>query len=941
MKNIVLFLVSATMAIAWFARPQSPVTPAGAPPDGPLSFRITFGERQEREADCSGSVTLGQGKIVKLSPWRFYGSDAVEGANGWKLRIKRGPLENQPDQPRAIASPGPSQNIVPAGIVVTAEAPQSSSVQVQSAAGNFEFRLAALSRGQVLWFQDGDVSVQRVPTPERIADPGPENDYPSLAVARDGSVWTAWQSYQDGGEHVVVRHSTPAGWSEPVTLTDKRGDVFRTTVEQDTEGRVWVVWSERTGESWDLWTRIFDGRQWRARRKLTASGVNIFHKLVKDRAGALHLIWIGHIDGRSHVMWSRLQGDSWSTPIEISGPSAWMPDAAADSKGNLYVVWDSYRTGNYDVFLRRIGASGNMGAIEQITRSPRFQAHASVAVDRQDRVWVAWDESGANWGKDWARDDTWRGTVLYSDRRPRVAVFENGTWKQPVADPMAAVPRRYNRFVQAPRLACDDQGRVWLGLQVRTSTAQNRSDFWAANGRWELFLTSLDGGRWTPAAPVPNSSTRPDGAVQLQRTAQGIRAVWMNDNRFFGGPAIASNRKVHQEIDTAQFTLPAPREAELETFAETPGNAAAIHKNEPADVARIRSYRAGSDSGSYRIVRGDFHRHTEISSDGAGDGSVEDYFRYMIDAAQMDTGIIADHSAGGDNEYTWWRTEKANDLFHIQSGFTPLFGYERSVPYPNGHRNIVFAERGVRTLPISREEQQGKVNTGPVLYPYLKQNRGICMLHSLATDQGSDYRDNDPEVEPLVEIYQGYHANYEYEGAPRAEATGYAVSSHGSVQPLGFYWNALAKGFKLGVESSSDHISTHTSYTMILASEPNRAGIVESMRKRHAYGATDNIILDFRAIDGKNRIWLMGDALESAAPPRMRVKVIGTGVIDRIDVIKDGKFVFENHPRRETGEFTWVDNAPGKGRSWYYVRVMQTDRQMAWSSPIWVDYSRR
>ena len=43
------------------------------------------------------------------------------------------------------------------------------------------------------------------------------------------------------------------------------------------------------------------------------------------------------------------------------------------------------------------------------------------------------------------------------------------------------------------------------------------------------------------------------------------------------------------------------------------------------------------------------------------------------------------------------------------------------------------------------------------------------MLHSLATGQGTDYRDNDPDVEPLVEIYQGYHANYEYEGAPRAE----------------------------------------------------------------------------------------------------------------------------------------------------------------------------
>ena len=126
-----------------------------------------------------------------------------------------------------------------------------------------------------------------------------------------------------------------------------------------------------------------------------------------------------------------------------------------------------------------------------------------------------------------------------------------------------------------------------------------------------------------------------------------------------------------------------------------------------------------------------------------------------------------------------------------------------------------------------------------------------------------------------------------------------------------------------------------------LTPDSSRAAIVESMRKRHAYGATDNIILDFRATDAGNRVWIMGDAFESSVAPRMSVKVAGTGAIDRIDIIKDGKFVFESHPGRESGEFTWLDNAPGNGRSWYYVRVIQADRQMAWSSPIWVDYSRR
>jgi hypothetical protein len=528
--------------------------------------------------------------------------------------------------------------------------------------------------------------------------------------------------------------------------------------------------------------------------------------------------------------------------------------------------------------------------------------------------------------------------VLYADRRPRVAVWENGGWKQPAADPMAAMPRRYNRYVEVPRLTADASGRIWMELEVRTSTTNNRADYWASGGHWERFLTSFTGTQWTPAISIPDTSTRPDGIFQIAAAPRGIWTAWVNDNRPFAAPGGGGARGArgggaarpqHNGIEAAQFAFDsAPARPDLIAFAEPPGTAPLVHRDEPADVKRIRSYTMSN----LHIYRGDFHRHTEISPDGAGDGSLEDYFRYMMDAAAMDTGIVSDHNAGT-SEYTWWRTEKAIDLFHIPGGYTPLFGYERSVPYPNGHRNVVFDHRGVKVLPIAREEQQGTVNTGPILYPYLKQNRGICMLHSLATDQGSDYRDNDPEVEPLVEIYQGYHANYEYEGAPRAESADYQVTTHGGYEPAGFWWNALRKGYKLGTQSSSDHIATHTSYTMILSPSSKRSDLVESMRKRHAYGATDNIVVDYRA--GEH---MMGDVFEAAAAPRMTVKVAGTSRLDKVEIIKDGKFVYETRPEGSTAEFTYVDQNPEKRESWYYVRVMQADRQMAWSSPMWIRY---
>src|SRR5207247_4167619 len=147
------------------------------------------------------------------------------------------------------------------------------------------------------------------------------------------------------------------------------------------------------------------------------------------------------------------------------------------------------------------------------------------------------------------------------------------------------------------------------------------------------------------------------------------------------------------------------------------------------------------------------------------------------------------------------------------------------------HRNTIFAQRGVRPLRIPADEASGAV-VAARLYQYLKKSNGISMPHSSATDQGTDWRDNYPEVEPLIEIYQGYRNSYEYEGAPKAASALNPTAQKSGWQPQGFWWNALAKGYKLGVQASSDHWSTHISYACLLAENHTREGLLDAIRKR-------------------------------------------------------------------------------------------------------------
>jgi hypothetical protein len=42
-----------------------------------------------------------------------------------------------------------------------------------------------------------------------------------------------------------------------------------------------------------------------------------------------------------------------------------------------------------------------------------------------------------------------------------------------------------------------------------------------------------------------------------------------------------------------------------------------------------------------------------------------------------------------------------------------------------------------------------------------------------------------------------------------------------------------AKGYKLGVQASSDHASTHLAYTCVIAEDSTREALIDAMRKRH------------------------------------------------------------------------------------------------------------
>jgi len=68
------------------------------------------------------------------------------------------------------------------------------------------------------------------------------------------------------------------------------------------------------------------------------------------------------------------------------------------------------------------------------------------------------------------------------------------------------------------------------------------------------------------------------------------------------------------------------------------------------------------------------------------------------------------------------------------------------------------------------------------------------------------------------------------------------------------------------------------------------------------------------------------------------VKVRGTGVVEKLQLIRDGNYIYQSSPGKQVAELNYRDLEAGPGEHWYYVRVEQRNGELAWSSPIWVRY---
>ena len=958
------------------------------------SFLIILGVGDTAATNWDGSITATGATIEILRGWRFAGTDSISGTTSWKISTRTTP---------SLTPPGPVQEN---GLIVKVTASAAPvAFDVTTSQGNFSFSSQDVPFGVSKTFLNGRALVAQTGAQFQLTSSTEEEDFPSMAqsgddvyltytefVHGDRSVATGTATTQPitdfsflarpaGGDQVFLMHYSVSQrtWTGPFPVTGTGEDVMRSAVAIDGQGRAWVIYSAQRAGNFDLYARNAraDGTMSAEIRLTSDPGTDIFPVAATDAAGRVWVAWQGFRNNNLEVLATALTGDTFApeTIVSVSPASDWDPAIAAAPDGEVAISWDTYDKGDYDVHLRRVRFTDQMGMDDPIpiAATANFEARSSLAYDSQNRLWIAYEVAGSRWGKDFGAYDT-TGLPLYSSHTIQVrCLIGNDVYQtsddvgrvlpgttavhlfqtpaqgafssQP--DPTLAQKRGANANIgppagphnSFPRLATDSDGTVYLAFRELAGeglSSSNATGGLSVGSIWVGSMVYFDGSTWHGPGVLGFTDAVGDNRPSILALGPGrLLIAHSSDHRLSPGPGTTpqsdgvSSDLFQSELLVAR-TQQTPALLKIGQVTPDPPDSAAAA--EQAAAALSRSYRPTVNGQQYQLVRGDFHRHSEISFDGRGDGPLVDAYRYYIDVASLGWAGCCDHDNGDAREYTWWLVQKFTDAYLLGSKFVPMYYYERSVNYPEGHRNIVFAQRGIRTLPrlpvTSPDSAPTPAPDTTMLYSYLHFFGGLSAPHTSATDQGTDWRNNDPLVEPFVEIYQGDRQDYEMPGAPRANT---AADSISGFETAGYVSNALGKNYVLGFEASSDHISTHISFTNIWVTAPTRAAILDAMKKRRMYGSTDNIVADFRS--GAH---FMGESFTVTSAPVFQMRLWGTAPFQNVSVVKDGNIVYSTSGDRVLA-FSYQDQTATKGKtSYYYVRGLQTDGQVVWVSPMWV-----
>ncbi len=719
---------------------------------------------------------------------------------------------------------------------------------------------------------------------------------PDLAVDSSGRVHVVSISLEDGRERLLWNRFVDGEWAGEVPVSDG-GSVLhpRIAVQRDTVAAVWV---EQGDGDWSVRVAKLDGGEVQKVRTAATAEVALRPAVHADDRGRLWIVWEERHNGRYRIVARVLNDGDLSDPLEISQApdrDCCRPAVCPSADGNVMIAWDQADApGCHNIVIAECGPR-NAGAPVHVTNHAALDDAPALARAADGAIWIGWHSNR-------------KGTDQWDiPRWFRLCRYHNGSFTQPVSPPrdMNLEKEGTDQGFEFVRLLCAKDGRVIVtGRPSHNFCIQ----YYHGNAWSPLYRVPEDGwggrGQHLNAAFAPNGDLwviRRDLNVNILQRIEGLKAK-----------------------DRAPVVEVMPREV----FQPVSNVIDPPHAWEPLEeLAGIEEPLA--------TYYGDLHGHTWMS-DGMGD--VDQYFLVRRDYYGDDFASLTDHDTfvGRTIFPTEFEFQKEiTDHFNVDGEFATLFGQEYTTGrYPRGlgHKCIYATDKRIPLF----DHMTPEYDTSPKLNAAVRKWGGLVAPHHTGWT-GTDWEHADDEIQTFAEIVSN-HGRFEFMGNEPIKHRG-GLRGH-------FLQDGFALGHRFGLIGGSDNHgliwhhgvcrqrdSYRTGLACVLAPDLSRQSVFDALKKRRCFASTGNKPrLDFR-VNGH----LMGEEIEvSEGPITISAKVSARERLDYITVVKNNRDWYHFGGEGWESRFTIADDELPEKESFYYLRVLFKDGNMAWSSPVWV-----
>jgi hypothetical protein len=803
-----------------------------------------------------------------------------------------------------------------------------------------------------IWIDDVSLLETVMPEIEEISDDATYDDDPCAATADDGSVYIAWIAFHDGADALEIARVRPLFEKEYIigttmtfesTVHPSRGinslgqwtlphdhdtAILTPTLIPQGDG-VLLIYSTEIDGQWEICSVSCDENGPGEVNRLTENAITMIHPSAAfDKNGVLWIAYEMNYCYRRRIGLVAINPEGEEihrTCLTSSLLSAYDPSLVVLDSGEVVVAYYGFRDDNYDVYIRQLAPGAEKLADERrLTFAPSIDRHARLATNGDD-LYIVWESTNCREYR--IGSCTERSLIL-------AKIEEDGLLVPGVESPLS-------RNSEKQSIQFDGHGQLWIAYRRTRGRHQ----------AWGSWLTTFDTNTGTFLASRPvtlkkGMNTSP-GLALYESSYAFVASQWddtpnQEQTREDAMDAISNIDVALAWLTNSPQLMLGSRPTRVRMIplveSDAPFEPAAIRRehNEDLDAPSIRY-----EDTEYELYFGDLHEHTEISiCNREGDQTLEESYAHMRDIARYDFACITDHGYNM-NPYRWhqaakWaRAEYDGSLDRPNARFLTLLGFEWTSTHENythdhphgyyGHRNLILSDMHFPRWWNAKEEF-----TPMEMWAELREMEAdfVHIPHQLA-DTGNvpfDHNFHDEEAQPVAEIFQT-RGSYEYFGAPR-------MAGRTTGEPGAFMQDVWADGLVIGVIASPDHGGGYGK-ACVYAENLSREAILDALRARRCYGSTGaKIILDVRVNER-----MMGEKIADSpnGPVTVDINVSTPQPIKEIVVWRSNVNMFTHTPDGSPNELTlqYVDDNPLAGESYYYVRVILENDEIAWTSPVW------